>query len=104
MDLNAAVNKLRQTLGDSADQPRYIETLPGRGYRFIAALNYSSQPVIELVSASSSNPASDEAPPAIGLSPVTRPRFPTFPHVWRAVLLSSVALIAMTGLWVLWKS
>ncbi|MBC8166729.1 MAG: PD40 domain-containing protein [Bryobacteraceae bacterium] len=34
--LNAAVNRLRQVLGDSADQPRYIETLPGRGYRFIA--------------------------------------------------------------------
>ena len=34
--LNAAVNRLRQTLGDSADQPRYIETLPGRGYRFLA--------------------------------------------------------------------
>ncbi len=36
--LNAAVNRLRQILGDSADQPRYIETLPGRGYRFIAAV------------------------------------------------------------------
>jgi Tol biopolymer transport system component/DNA-binding winged helix-turn-helix (wHTH) protein len=36
--LNAAINKLRQTLGDSADQPRYIETLPGRGYRLIAPL------------------------------------------------------------------
>ncbi len=36
--LNAAVNKLRQTLNDSADQPRYIETLPGQGYRFIAPL------------------------------------------------------------------
>jgi serine/threonine-protein kinase len=34
--LNAAVNKLRQALGDSADQPRYVETLPGKGYRFIA--------------------------------------------------------------------
>src|SRR5439155_3544088 len=32
--LNTAINKLRQTLGDSADQPRYVETLPGRGYRF----------------------------------------------------------------------
>ena len=40
--LNAAVNRLRQALGDSADQPRYIETLPGRGYRFIAPVQSSS--------------------------------------------------------------
>ena len=33
--LNAAVNKLRQVLGDDADDPRYVETLPRRGYRFI---------------------------------------------------------------------
>jgi DNA-binding winged helix-turn-helix (wHTH) protein len=34
--LNAAVNKLREALCDSADEPRFIETLPRRGYRFIA--------------------------------------------------------------------
>src|SRR5216683_339330 len=34
--LNAAINKLREALGDSADNPRFIETLPRRGYRFIA--------------------------------------------------------------------
>lgn len=34
--LNTAVNKLRETLGDSASNPRYIETLARRGYRFIA--------------------------------------------------------------------
>lgn len=33
--LNAAVNKLRRALGDAAGNPRYIETQPGRGYRFI---------------------------------------------------------------------
>src|SRR5688572_5682318 len=33
--LNAAVNRLREALRDSADQPTYIETLPRRGYRFI---------------------------------------------------------------------
>jgi len=35
--LNAAVNRLRETLGDSATDPKYIETIPRRGYRFIAA-------------------------------------------------------------------
>jgi DNA-binding winged helix-turn-helix (wHTH) protein/WD40 repeat protein len=34
--LNAAVKRLRDTLGDSADSPRFIETVPRRGYRFIA--------------------------------------------------------------------
>jgi len=36
--LNAAIHKLRQVLGDSAKRPRYIETLPRRGYRFIARI------------------------------------------------------------------
>jgi Tol biopolymer transport system component/DNA-binding winged helix-turn-helix (wHTH) protein len=34
--LNKAVNKLRETLGDSAGTPRYVETVPRRGYMFIA--------------------------------------------------------------------
>src|SRR5215471_14813205 len=33
--LNNAINRLRQALNDSADSPRFIETLPRRGYRFI---------------------------------------------------------------------
>lgn len=34
--LNSAVNRLREALGDSAANPRFVETVPGRGYRFIA--------------------------------------------------------------------
>src|SRR5579863_1327572 len=34
--LNNAVMRLREVLGDSSDSPRFIETLPRRGYRFIA--------------------------------------------------------------------
>jgi DNA-binding winged helix-turn-helix (wHTH) protein len=37
--LNTAINKLREALGDSADNPRFIETLPRRGYRFIAPVS-----------------------------------------------------------------
>src|SRR5215469_6333470 len=36
--LNAAMNKLRRALNDSADNPRYIETVSGHGYRFIGNL------------------------------------------------------------------
>ena len=36
--LNSAINRLREALCDSADTPRYIETLPRRGYRFIGAI------------------------------------------------------------------
>lgn len=34
--VNIAINKLRDALGDSPDKPQFIETLPRRGYRFIA--------------------------------------------------------------------
>jgi DNA-binding winged helix-turn-helix (wHTH) protein len=36
--LNKAMNKLREALGDSAESPRFIETLAKRGYRFICAV------------------------------------------------------------------
>jgi TolB-like protein/DNA-binding winged helix-turn-helix (wHTH) protein/Tfp pilus assembly protein PilF len=44
--LNSAINKLRDVLGDSAEEPRYIETLPRRGYRFIARIENGSQPAL----------------------------------------------------------
>jgi TolB-like protein/DNA-binding winged helix-turn-helix (wHTH) protein/Tfp pilus assembly protein PilF len=34
--VNAAINRLREALGDSAENPRFVETLPRRGYRFVA--------------------------------------------------------------------
>jgi len=40
--LNAAVKRLREALGDSADNPRFIETLPRHGYRFIAPVQGAS--------------------------------------------------------------
>ncbi len=42
--LNNAVNRLREALCDSAESPRYIETLPRRGYRFIAAVEVVALP------------------------------------------------------------
>ena len=44
--LNSAVKKLRDVLADSADGPRYIETIPRRGYRFIALLVDPNPPTV----------------------------------------------------------
>src|SRR4051812_43859537 len=42
--LNTAVRKLRNALGDDAETPRYIETLPRKGYRFIARIEQPAVP------------------------------------------------------------
>jgi DNA-binding winged helix-turn-helix (wHTH) protein/Tol biopolymer transport system component len=67
--LNAAVAKLRQALGDSAENPRYVETVPRRGYRFIAPVEAIafSEPAADLgpqrpILAEHDQPVVDHAP------------------------------------------
>jgi len=43
--LNTAVKKLRQALGDDKNKPRFVETLPKRGYRFIGELEHAPPPL-----------------------------------------------------------
>lgn len=43
-NLNSAVKRLREALGDLADNPRFIETLPRHGYRFIGTMKQPEQP------------------------------------------------------------
>jgi TolB-like protein/DNA-binding winged helix-turn-helix (wHTH) protein/Tfp pilus assembly protein PilF len=54
--LHNAIARLREVLGDSAERSRYIETLPRRGYRFIAPVNAGDLPA--------RSGAADSAPPA----------------------------------------
>lgn len=42
--LNAAIKRLRDVIGDSAAEPRFIETIPRRGYRFVASVEQVGQP------------------------------------------------------------
>lgn len=88
--VNIAVAKLRSALGDSAENPRYIETLPKRGYRFIADVR-NAQPNLQVSSASDS--------PSLGIKPkVELKSAPPMPKsgkrigLWAFVLLVAVAL------------
>ena len=98
--LNAAVRRLRDALGDSADVPRFVETLPRRGYRFIA-------PVIR-------QPVADEpppSPPAAESNAVASPT-PIATPAWRLTRALAVWIAALTfvaaALWAssygLWSS
>lgn len=51
--LNSAIKRLRDALCDSADNPHYVETIPGEGYRFIAAIERSEAVGVAAVSGSS---------------------------------------------------
>jgi TolB-like protein/Tfp pilus assembly protein PilF len=50
--INFCVNQIRATLGDDAEKPRYVETLPRRGYRFIAPVTFSTSLTTPAVAAS----------------------------------------------------
>ena len=61
--LNTAINKLREALGDSAANPRFIETLAKRGYRFIAPVQ-----AVEASTATGASVAPISPPAAIAAS------------------------------------
>lgn len=70
--LNAAVKRLREALGDSATTPRFIETLPRRGYRFIGQVEVeggSSDPVLGRSEASEPGPGPRPPPPTADVKP-----------------------------------
>ena len=71
--LNTAVRKLRQALGDEAETPQYIETLPRRGYRFVGEITAEAiEPVpSEAASAAVAEPEHDETTAKLAESAAT---------------------------------
>jgi TolB-like protein/DNA-binding winged helix-turn-helix (wHTH) protein/Tfp pilus assembly protein PilF len=100
--LNAAMNRLRTALGDSADSPRYIQTLPRRGYRFLAPVHRVERPVPEPAPAAHHQQAqADSAEPPLA-SPTVAPS-PATPVPrggwwrWAATLVVVAAVLGAAG-------
>jgi DNA-binding winged helix-turn-helix (wHTH) protein/tetratricopeptide (TPR) repeat protein len=89
--LNAAVKKLRRVLGDSAESPRYVETLPRVGYRFLTPVT-----AVELVEPEASPQVPRPEPPKESAVPLPAKRPAKF---WRRVL--AAAALVLIGLGVL---
>jgi len=79
--LNKAVNHLRETLGDSAEHPRYVETLPRKGYRFVGQLKDDERPI----------------PSPVLIPPQTRSRSRWWLAIPAAALVLSAAVAANFG-------
>ena len=90
--LNTAVRKLRQALEDSADNPRFIETIPRVGYRLLASVEWAPD---EQVQSGSGLP--------LGEKPVASVPKRTSRVFWlqTAGMLAAILTLAMTGLWFL---
>ena len=109
--LNAAVNRLREVIGDSAESPRFIETIPRKGYRFIApvtvAASVSPRPAEEPAVASTgpASLASDVAvplplPPVPPADPEVRPSgLSWFHRLMMPLVLALLLVAAVVGAW-----
>ena len=90
--LNAAVRRLREALGDSADAPRFIETLPRRGYRFVA-------PVVTPAAAEAAPPHPAAIEGAAMPAPSVTPPPGTLSDARRLAVVATIALAIVAGLW-----
>jgi TolB-like protein/DNA-binding winged helix-turn-helix (wHTH) protein len=91
--LNGAVRKLREALDDSAGSPRFVETLPRRGYRFIAPVTALERVQAAAVSAP---PIETSAPiPLLSAPPIARSRHPR----WIAAALLVAVVVAVGTLY-----
>lgn len=90
--LNAAMKRLRHALGDSVDEPRFIETVPKRGYRFCAPVT-----VVTGERDLQPSPAADQDQPS-GVHPWwRRPAIVVPPLILASVALLALAILAGRG-------
>jgi len=99
--LNIAIGKLRSALGDSAESPRFIETLPKRGYRFIAdvsVVDIEARPKRQEPLAGDL-PATDLGHKIQGIGLAVAPQRRLLPTRWIIVALALVLSLAILSVW-----
>ncbi|MGB6745974.1 MAG: transcriptional regulator, partial [Terracidiphilus sp.] len=105
--LNAAMSKLREALDDDPQSPRCIETVRGRGYRFMAKIEVVAEPEETAYAASSAAglAAQPQTPPeASGLAPSALAGKPRFRRVLAVAVLGCLALAGAVFLVVRWRA
>ncbi len=93
--LNSAINKLRDALSDSADAPRFIETLPRRGYRFTGVVEPLGQPA-------DAGAVAGESPQEPAAQPHAAPQ--ARPGMRWALALAALAVVAVVSYFVWHRS
>jgi len=93
LSLNSAVKKLRQALNDDSENPRYVETLYRRGYRFIGPVNGLSADQIEVVQSPTSTTPSEPGFLTVRVSPPAIPRRSLLVYGATALLVILVAVL-----------
>jgi TolB-like protein/DNA-binding winged helix-turn-helix (wHTH) protein/Flp pilus assembly protein TadD len=101
--LNNCINRIRDALGDSAASPRFIETLPKQGYRFIAPVEVMQ----EAEPAPSPAPPPPEEPQPVPVAPDSQPGPAALPESRRRIptlrwllVAACVIMIVVIGLWI----
>jgi TolB-like protein/DNA-binding winged helix-turn-helix (wHTH) protein/Tfp pilus assembly protein PilF len=103
--LNKAINKIREALSDSAESPRYVETLSRRGYRFLADVKDADAPVRSLELPTQNQPPGEarDRPDVAGKLAV--PKRLLRSHAWKISAFALLVLMASLATWRLhsWK-
>jgi len=99
--LATAIGKIREALGDSADNPRYIETLPRRGYRFIANVTVlSADPLNKVQPATRDIPRAEDHGQVELASKAEVPKPQPWARAWKISAFALVPALVILMAWI----
>jgi TolB-like protein/DNA-binding winged helix-turn-helix (wHTH) protein/Tfp pilus assembly protein PilF len=98
--LNKAINKIREALGDSAESPRFVETVSRRGYRFLAEVQDVDAPSVLRPASATRSQFAAEPPVAVELAgkPAIAKRH-SLSLAWKVSALMLLVLVAFVAAW-----